>query len=74
MPAVSQIPSITLTRFLGIMPKRKKRELIDEKSVLAPVEIGVVRAIAEAVILPVRFIAVVGKEVRKRINGSKNKD
>ncbi|MEK7829162.1 MAG: hypothetical protein AAB256_05185 [Deltaproteobacteria bacterium] len=65
MPAVSHFPFIIACRFLGLIPGRRMEGLISRKRDIAPVEVGVTRAAAETMIIPIRLIEIVSRQVKE---------
>lgn len=66
LPAVSHIPWITVIRFLGFRPAFGRGEQVERKRERAPIGMGTVRALAEAMILPVRLVAIIAEEVKEQ--------
>lgn len=66
LPPASHIPFITLCRFLMFRPGFRWGEGIDRRRERAPQEIGIIRAADETMILPLRLISIIAKELRKQ--------
>lgn len=73
IPAVSQIYSITIVRYLWFIPLFKLQKRIDLKREIPPVEIGVARAVVETIILPARLITTIAEEVKEEAEEEKQK-
>lgn len=66
LPPASHIPFITICRFLSFRPGFRRGQGIDRWREIAPQEIGMIRVAGETMILPLRLISVIAKELRKQ--------
>ncbi|MBI5874820.1 MAG: hypothetical protein HZB81_03070 [Deltaproteobacteria bacterium] len=74
MPAVSHFPFIIACRFLGLIPGRRMEGLIKRKRDIAPFEVGVTRAAAETMIIPIRLIDIVSRQVKEQAEEESGKE